>query len=60
MPIPINRMWFEGRLPAFRRSLVIGGLVSAGLVIAAIAIKLLLPITPTLIILLAVVLVGAW
>jgi len=60
MPIPINRMWFEGRLPAFRRSPLIGGLVSAGLVIAAIAIKLLLPITPTLTILLAVVLVSAW
>lgn len=60
MPIPINRIWFEGRLPAFRSSPVIGGLVSAGLVIAAIAIKLLLPITPTLTIFFAVVLVSAW
>jgi PAS domain S-box-containing protein len=60
MPIPINRFWFEGRLPAFRSSPIIGGLVSAGLVIAAIAIKLLLPITPTLTIFFAVVLVSAW
>ena len=60
MPIPINRMWFEGRLPAFRRNPVIGGLVSAGLVIAAICIKLLLPTFPTLTILFPAVLVSAW
>lgn len=60
MPIPINRMWFEGRLPAFRRNPLIGGLVSAGLVIAAICIKLLLPTFPTLIILFPAVLVSAW
>lgn len=60
MPIPINRMWFEGRLPAFRRNPVIGGLVSAGLVVAAICIKLLLPAFPTLTILFPAVLVSAW
>lgn len=60
MPIPINRIWFEGRLPAFRRNPVVGGLVSAGLVIAAICIKLLLPTFPTLIILFPAVLVSAW
>jgi PAS domain S-box-containing protein len=60
MPIPVNRMWFEGRLPAFRRNPVIGGFVSAGLVIAAICIKLLLPTFPTLIILFPAVLVSAW
>jgi PAS domain S-box-containing protein len=53
-------MWFEGRLPAFRRNPVIGGLVSAGLVIAAICIKLLLPSFPTLTILFPAVLVSAW
>lgn len=60
MPIPLNRMWFEGRLPAFRRNPVIGGLVSAGLVIAAICVKLLLPTFPTLTILFPAVLVSAW
>jgi PAS domain S-box-containing protein len=60
MPIPINRMWFEGRLPAFRRNPVIGGLVSAGLVLAAICIKLLLPTIPTLTILFPAVLASAW
>ena len=60
MPIPINRKWFEGKLPAFRRSPVIGGLVSAGLVIAAVGIKLLLPTIPTLTILFPAVLVSAW
>lgn len=60
MPVPINRMWFEGKLPAFRRNPVIGGLVSAGLVIAAIGIKLLLPTIPTLTILFPAVLVSAW
>ena len=60
MPIPINRMWFEGRLPAFRRNPLIGGLVSAGLVLAAICIKLLLPTFPTLTILFPAVLVSAW
>jgi PAS domain S-box-containing protein len=60
MPIPINRMWFEGRLPAFRRNPVIGGLVSAALVIAAIAIKLLFPAIPTLTLLFPSILVSAW
>ena len=60
MPVPINRKWFEGKLPAFRRNPVIGGLVSAGLVIAAIGIKLLLPTIPTLTILFPAVLVSAW
>jgi PAS domain S-box-containing protein len=60
MPVPINRKWFEGKLPAFRRSPVIGGLVSAGLVLAAIGIKLLLPTIPTLTILFPAVLVSAW
>lgn len=60
MPIPINPMWFEGRLPAFRRNPVIGGLVSAALVIVAIAIKLLLPTIPTLTILFPAILVSAW
>jgi PAS domain S-box-containing protein len=60
MPIPLNRMWFEGTLPAFRRNPVIGGLVSAGLVIAAICIKLLLPTFPTLTILFPAVLASAW
>jgi PAS domain S-box-containing protein len=60
MPVPINRMWFEGKLPAFRRNPVIGGLVSAGLVIAAVGIKLLLPTIPTLTILFPAVLVSAW
>lgn len=60
MPIPLNRMWFEGTLPAFRRNPVIGGLVSSGLVIAAICIKLLLPTFPTLTILFPAVLASAW
>jgi PAS domain S-box-containing protein len=60
MPIPINPAWFEGRLPAFRRNPVIGGLVSAALVIAAIAVKLLLPAIPTLTILFPAILVSAW
>lgn len=60
MPFPINPMWFEGRLPAFRRNPVIGGLVSAALVIAAIAVKLLLPAIPTLTILFPAILVSAW
>jgi PAS domain-containing protein len=60
MPIPVNRMWFEGRLPAFRRNPAIGGLVSAGLVLAAICIKLLLPTIPTLTILFPAILVSAW
>ena len=60
MPIPINPMWFEGRLPAFRRNPVVGGLVSAALVIAAIAVKLLLPTIPTLTILFPAILVSAW
>jgi PAS domain S-box-containing protein len=60
MPVPINRKWFEGKLPAFRRSPVIGGLVSAGLVIAAVGIKLLLPTIPTLTILFPAVLMSAW
>jgi PAS domain S-box-containing protein len=53
-------MWFEGRLPAFRRNPVIGALVSAALVIAAVAIKLLLPTIPTLTILFPAILVSAW
>jgi PAS domain-containing protein len=53
-------MWFEGRLPAFRRNPVIGGLVSAALVIAAIAIKLLFPAIPTLTLLFPSILVSAW
>jgi PAS domain S-box-containing protein len=53
-------MWFEGKLPAFRRNPVIGGLVSVGLVIAAVGIKLLLPTIPTLTILFPAVLVSAW
>jgi PAS domain S-box-containing protein len=53
-------MWFEGRLPAFRRNPAIGGLVSAGLVLAAICIKLLLPTIPTLTILFPAILVSAW
>jgi PAS domain S-box-containing protein len=60
MPILINRKWFEGKLPAFRRSPVIGAFVSAGLVIAAVGIKLLLPTIPTLTILFPAVLVSAW
>ena len=60
MPVPINRMWFEGKLPAFRRNPVIGGLVSAALVIAAVGIKLLIPTFPTLTILFPAVLVSAW
>ena len=60
MPIPLNRMWFEGKLPAFRRDPVIGGLVSAGLVIAVIGIKLFFPATPALTILFPAVLVSAW
>lgn len=60
MPVPINRKRFEGKLPAFRRSPVIGGLVSASLVIAAVGIKLLLPTIPTLTILFPAVLVSAW
>src|SRR3989337_2381876 len=60
MPVPVNRMWFEGRLPAFRRNPVIGGLVSAGLVLAAVGIKLILPTIPTLTILFPAVLVSAW
>ena len=50
----------QGKLPAFRRSPVIGGLVSAGLVIAAVGIKLLLPTIPTLTILFPAVLMSAW
>jgi PAS domain S-box-containing protein len=53
-------MWFEGRLPAFRRNPVIGALVSAALVIAAIAVKLLLPAIPTLTILFPAILLSAW
>ena len=60
MPVPINRVWFEGKLPAFRRNPVIGGLVSAALVIAAVGIKLLIPTFPTLTILFPAVLVSAW
>src|SRR5215207_6468099 len=60
MPVSINRMWFEGKLPAFRRNPVIGGLVSAGLVMTAVGIKLLLPTIPTLTILFPAVLVSAW
>ena len=60
MPVPINPKWFEGRLPAFRRNPVIGGFVSAALVIAAVAIKLLLPTIPTLTILFPAILVSAW
>jgi PAS domain S-box-containing protein len=60
MPVPISPMWFEGRLPAFRRNPVIGALVSAALVIAAVAIKLLLPTIPTLTILFPAILVSAW
>jgi PAS domain S-box-containing protein len=53
-------MWFENRLPVFRRNPVIGALVSAALVIAAIAIKLLFPAIPTLTILFPAILVSAW
>ena len=53
MPVPI-------KLPAFRRNPVVGGLVSAGLIITAIGIKLLLPTIPTLTILFPAVLVSAW
>jgi PAS domain S-box-containing protein len=53
-------MWFEGRLPAFRRNPVIGALVSAALVIAAVAIKLLFPTIPTLAILFPAILLSAW
>ena len=60
MPVPVNRMWFEGRLPAFRRNPVIGGLVSAGLILVAVGIKLILPAIPTLTILFPAVLVSAW
>ncbi len=60
MPVPISPMWFEGRLPAFRRNPVIGALVSAALVIAAIAVKLLLPAIPTLTILFPAILLSAW
>lgn len=60
MPIPINRMWFEGKLPVFRRDPVVGGLVSVGLVLAAIVVKLFIPTIPTLTILFPVVLVSAW
>ncbi len=60
MPIPINRMWFEGRLPAFRRNSLIGGVVSVALVVTAIGIKLLVPTFLTLTILLPAVLLSAW
>jgi PAS domain S-box-containing protein len=53
-------MWFEGKLPAFRKNPFVGGLVSAGLVIAAICVKLLVPSFPTLTILFPAVLVSAW
>lgn len=53
-------MWLEGRLPAFRRNPIIGGLVSAGLVVAAIGIKLAIPTFPTLTILFPAVLLSAW
>ena len=60
MPLIENPMWFEGRLPAFRRNPIVGGLVSAGLVIAAVCVKLLIPSFPTLTILFPAVLVSAW
>lgn len=60
MPIAFNRIWFEGKLPVFRRNAVIGGLVSAGLVLAAVGIKLLIPTIPTLTIFFPVILVSAW
>ncbi len=55
-----NRSWLEGRLPAFRRNPLIGGLVSAGLVVTAVGIKLVLPTFPTLTILFPAVLLSAW
>ena len=58
--MPFNRMWFEGKLPAFRRKPVVAVLVSAGLVLAATGIKLLIPSIPTLTIFFPVVLVSAW
>ena len=53
-------MWLEGRLPAFRRNSLTGGVVSVGLVIAAIGIKLLVPTFLTLTILFPAVLLSAW
>jgi PAS domain S-box-containing protein len=53
-------MWLEGKLPAFRRNPLVGGFVSAGLVVAAIGIKLVLPTFPTLTILFPAVLLSAW
>ena len=46
MPIPINRMWFEGKLPAFRRNPIIAGAVSVGLIAAALCIKIALSHIP--------------
>ena len=60
MALNENPMWFEGKLPAFRRNPIVGGLVSAGLIIAAISVKLLIPSFPTLTILFPAVLVSAW
>lgn len=60
MPIAFNRMWFEGKLPAFRRDAVVGGFVSTGLIIAAIGVKLIFPAIPILTVLFPVVLVTAW
>src|SRR5687768_8513003 len=60
MPIPINQMWFEGRLPLFRRNSIIAGMVSIGLVATALCIKLVFPTLPTLTILFPAVLISAW
>ena len=53
-------MWFEGKLPAFRRNPIIAGAVSVGLIAAALCIKLLFPTFPTLTILFPAVLASAW
>ena len=53
-------MWFEGKLPAFRRNPIIAGAVSVGLIVVALFIKLLFPTFPTLTILFPAVLASAW
>jgi PAS domain S-box-containing protein len=60
MRIPVNRMWFEGKFPAFRTKPMIAGAVSLGLIAAALCIKLLFPSFPILTTLFPAILVSAW
>ena len=60
MPVVLNRGWFEGKFPAFRRKPVVACLITSGMVLGAVVIKLLLPGIPILTVLFPVVLVSAW